>query len=658
MTPSPALFLAFRAALYLALLTAARLALIARFASDTPCGALAKALVLGLRFDARLVAVLTLAALPFVFFARTAPWSPARRVRLAWVGAETLIALTLVGFILADFGHYAYLTERINGGMLGLARDVREAAGMVWQSYPVLPLTLLAAALTAACVWGVRQAARRAPLAARTRRRAAAQALGATVVCAACIHGNAGQYPLRWSEASGLPRPADAMSLNPVLNFFDTLAFANKGPRPGDDLPYRPLMQARLGAGGAGATPYERLQPGATAPLPANLNVVVVLMESFSGYRSSVFDNPLDPTPVLAGLARDGMSFDRHFTAHFGTARGVFSLMTGVPDVQLAQTATRNPRAARHRFPLEDLGFAEKHYFIGGSTSWANVRGVLLGTVPDLRLHEESDFKSPRSDVWGVADGDLLPEAAGMLSAARGPFFAVIQTASNHRPYTIPDRHLAAVPRSQYTREQLDAAGFTESTEVDGFRYMDWSVGRLLEEAKKGGWHDDTLFVFLGDHGITGKAGKNMPEAFRALPFTTGHTPLILYCPKHLKPARVSTPCMQADVLPTVAALFGKPTTQRALGRNVLSPDTPAPLAFMIDHNRGPELAVFDGRFHAVTGPKETSPVKLHDTESSDIAADVAAQHPEKAAELARLARAHYQAAAYMLTNNGKDSRR
>lgn len=659
MTPDPALFLALRAALLLALLTLARVALIARFASDIPSGALADALAMGLRFDARLVAVLTLAALPFVFFKRTAPWSESARVRRAWIGAEALVTLALVVFIMADFGNYAYLTERLNGGMLGLARDVREAVAMVWQSYPVVPLTLLAAALTAGFVWALRLAARRTPSTSRGIPGTAGRAVAAAGLCAACIHGSLGQYPLRWSDAVNLPRPADAMSLNPVLNFFDTLAFARKGPRPGDDLPTRPLMQSRLGAAGAGATPYERTQPGCAAPLPANLNVVVVVMESFSGYRSSVFGNPLDPTPVMAALARDGVSFERHFTAHFGTARGVFSLMTSVPDVQLGNTATRNPRAARHRFPLADLGFAEKHYFIGGSTSWANVRGTLLGTVPDLRIHEEGAFRSPRTDVWGVADGDLLPEAAGMLTGATRPFFAVIQTASNHRPYTIPDRHLGAVPRRQYTSEQLDEAGFTESIEVDGFRYMDWSVGRLIEEAKKGGWYDDTLFVFVGDHGITGKAGVNMPPMFRALPsFTTGHTPLILHCPKHLKPARVSAPCMQVDILPTVAALFGKPTTQRALGRDVLAPGAARPLAFMIDHNRGPEVAVFDGRFHAVTTPGEKSAVKLYDTQSADIARDVSSLHPQEAAELGELARAHYQTAAHMLTNNGKESRR
>lgn len=656
MIPAPIRFLLLRAARYFTFMTLARVVMTARFAHDLPAASIRDSLLLGARFDLRLVAILTLAAAPFALVPACAPAGERRRARLVWAGAESLLALALTLVVFADFGHYAYLVERLNGGVITLLKDPREALGMVWQSYPVVTLAFAAAALTALMLLGHRLERRALLAAPASRKRTAFATLALALAGAGLIHGRFGQYPLRWSETSTLTPPvAGAMALNPALHFYDTLIFARGGgSRPGDDLPTRELMRARLGADGSGATPYERRQPGSAHPLPAGLNVVLVVMESFSGYRSSVFGNPLNPTPVMAKLADEGVSFRNHFTAHPGTARGVFTLVTGVPDVQLGDTASRNPRAARHRFALEDLGFAEKHYFIGGSTRWANVRGVLTGTIPGLKIHEEDDLRSARTDVWGVADGDLLPEAAMRLAKAKRPFFAIIQTASNHRPYSIPDHHLPYVPRITRTREQLDAAGFEDDAQADGFRYMDWSVGRLMEEAKRAGWADDTLFVFVGDHGITGKAGVNMPEAWRVLPFTTGHTPLILHCPKHLRPAVVSTPCMQADVLPTVAALFGKPTVQRGIGRDALAPDAARDaLAFMIDHQRGPELAVFDGRFHAVTGPKPDAPVRLHDTTSADIARDVAATHPDIARRLGELARAHYHTAAYMLVNNG-----
>lgn len=189
-------------------------------------------------------------------------------------------------------------------------------------------------------------------------------------------------------------------------------------------------------------------------------------------------------------------------------------------------------------------------------------------------------------------------------------------------------------------------------------RYMDWSVGRLIEESKAAGWHDDTLFVFVGDHGITGRAGANMPEAFRALPFTTGHTPLIFYSPGRIAPGRNTEPCMQADVLPTLAGFFEGGFTLRCLGRDVRGPaPVGGPLSFHINHTKGPEVAVFDGRWYAVTGVKASDPVSLHDTQSADIAKNVAAENPERARELGDWARAHYHVAAQMLTNNGVEAK-
>lgn len=654
--PRPARHLALRGIFWFSLFVLARAAFTLRFARELPAGALAESAALGLRFDLRPAAILTLVALPFCLLRASSPLSGYRAVRIAWRVFDGLCALALATFVMADFGHYAYLTERLNAGILGLAADKREAFGMVWQSYPIVRMTLGGLFFAVSVSWVLAKLARSCDGEPGRWRRTAFTALGALLLGALVIHGRFGQYPLRWSAAAEIDPPkAGAMALNPVLNFFDTLSTAGKGPGEGDELPYRKLLQTRLGADGTGATPYERVSLPGPSPLPRKLNVVLVILESCSGYRTSVFGNPLDPTPELAKIAKEGLLFDRHFTAHAGTARGVFTLISGVTDVQLGNTASRNPRAARHRFSLADHGFAEKHYFIGGSTSWANVRGVLRGTMPRIVIHEEGDFSAPSADVWGVSDADLLPEAAGYLASAKKPFFAVIQTASNHRPYTIPERYLNEHPRREFSTEQLRSAGFEDALQYDGMHYMDWSVGRLLAAAKKGGWFDETLFVFVGDHGITGVPGKNMPAYFSINAFTQGHTPLIYYCPKYLAPGVDHTPCIQADVLPTAAGFFEGRTVLRGLGRNLRDGRPVTPAAFMINHYGGPEVSVFDGRFYAVTRPGENSPVKLYEVEV-DAAKEVSTSYPEKAHELGVLARAHYQGAAFMLTRNGGES--
>src|SRR5690606_18196392 len=62
-------------------------------------------------------------------------------------------------------------------------------------------------------------------------------------------------------------------------------------------------------------------------------NVVIVQLESFASYKTSLSGNPLDPTPHFAALAREGLYFPNFFVPHTGTARAVFATTTGTPDV-------------------------------------------------------------------------------------------------------------------------------------------------------------------------------------------------------------------------------------------------------------------------------------------------------------------------------------
>jgi len=63
-------------------------------------------------------------------------------------------------------------------------------------------------------------------------------------------------------------------------------------------------------------------------------NVVVVICESFSAYKSSMWGNPLNTTPFFNEMCAKGIFFDRCFTPTYGTARGVWAVITGMPDVE------------------------------------------------------------------------------------------------------------------------------------------------------------------------------------------------------------------------------------------------------------------------------------------------------------------------------------
>src|SRR5690606_30570339 len=77
---------------------------------------------------------------------------------------------------------------------------------------------------------------------------------------------------------------------------------------------------------------------------------------------------------------------------------------------------------------------------VGGSAGWANINGLIMQSIDDIKLYEGGYWKAPNVDVWGISDLELFRESDQILRALPEdkPFFAYIQTAGNHRPFTIP----------------------------------------------------------------------------------------------------------------------------------------------------------------------------------------------------------------------------
>ena len=68
-----------------------------------------------------------------------------------------------------------------------------------------------------------------------------------------------------------------------------------------------------------------------------------------------MYGNPLNTTPFFADMCKQGVFFNRAFSPAYGTARGVWATITGVPDVQLGKTSSRNPAAVNQHTIINDF---------------------------------------------------------------------------------------------------------------------------------------------------------------------------------------------------------------------------------------------------------------------------------------------------------------
>ncbi len=606
---------------------------------------------LGVAFDIRWICFLLLPIVLFSFVPKFSPYSSdtAKKVWTAYLAVSTFVVIFFFG---ADYGHFAYVSTRLNASALNFAEDAKISAEMLWESYPLfwMMLGLVIVGYTFFKMYN------------RTHQRVEKNNshkeidyrrnwyLMVTFFMALGIYGSFSFKPLKRDDAFILRDNFKAyLALNPLQNFFTTLRFRQPQMTDLKVKDYYPLINDFLQLDNKNADGYSRsIFPG-SGSLESKPNIVLVVCESFSMYKTSMSGNTLNATPYFNQMTKDGIFFNRCFTPHFATARGMFATLTGIPDVQMSKFSTRNEESLDQHTIINNFEDYNKHYFIGGSSEFNNYRG-LIGNIKDVQIHEEGSFKSPKVNVWGLSDKDLFLEANKVFTTEQKPFFAIIQTAGNHRPYTIPETD-KDFQRKELPKDTLLKYGFLSSEEYNAMRYFDYSFQNFIETAKKQSYFHNTIFVFVGDHGIAGNARSVYPNVWTDQRLSDEHVPLLLYAPSLLLPQQRTEVVSQIDVLPTIAGLVHQPYTNTTLGRNLLDPQKKNNAAFVIYHDEEKIGWVTDSFYYmkSLRFPEEA----LYPL-NSNTANWTKQQQTEIKQKTSVMVSGFYETAKWMLVNNKK----
>ena len=605
---------------------------------------LLKALYLGFKFDLRLALLL---CLPLALLGWIALFDPARRraARIAWLAYLATAQCVVLLAYFVDFGHYAYARVRLNASFLDHLTPVGVAARVAWETYPILPGVLGLALLTFAYAWVAGGAARRtlAPAAnplGKWARRATVAVFAALYVLG--IWGKWSWYPLRWSEAYfSASEAVAALALNPVLFLSDTAENRSAPYDEGKVREHYAYTASLLGikTPDSGELDFARYVTPTRKPA-ARYNLVVIHLESFAAFKSGTFGNRLNATPHFDAIAKDGLLFTNFFVPEVPTARSVFEMLTGIPDVNPTTTASRNPLVVNQHTLVNALEGYEKYYFLGGSATWGNIRGLFAHNIPGLHIFEEGDYDAPQVDGWGVSDVVLFDKAHRAFRDETKPFFAFVQTAGNHRPYSIPEDHPG------FELAQVDAAalaenGFDGAAAYNGLRYLDFSLGAFFAKAREAPYFKNTVFLMYGDHGNP----STQQTPWEQLLLTGYHVPCVIYAPGLVKGGRrIDFTASLPDSLPTALSLIGVPYLNTALGRDLLDLG-PGDRHFSLIGHTG----VLDDEFYFRLDPGGP---RLFRYRSEKGAEDVHERFPEKVAELQRLQQALYETSKYMLYHN------
>ena len=294
---------------------------------------------------------------------------------------------------------------------------------------------------------------------------------------------------------------------------------------------------------------------------------------------------------------------------------------------------------------------------MGGSASWRNVRGLLINNIPDIKLIEQEDLDYPRLDVWGISDNDLFKAADKTFQSIESsePFFAIIQTATNHRPYSIPE-NIEGFILKDFDKTVLSNAGFDSQKQYNAMRMLDHAVGEFISNAKAAPYFKNTIFLFFGDHGTSDPRALHMAPSDFDLKLRSFQVPFFIYSPELIEGGIVRSDISQlVDILPTVNGLAGNSYVNRTMGRDLLNDIIPSdPLALMINKKMATQHIAVVGQEYYLSMSKDGSDIQLHDLWSDEPLVDVKVKYPEITRSYSQRLESIYETAKYMLYHNKK----
>ncbi len=318
------------------------------------------------------------------------------------------------------------------------------------------------------------------------------------------------------------------------------------------------MVQSNLsGAGTIEQNPIARFQD--SPDRDEKTNIVLVLMESFSAEKMGLYGNEKNMTPHFDEIAKNGWSFSNFYSAGIHTYNGIYSSLFGHPALlkQHAMKKVQIPKMYGFSQVLKEHDYYTA-YFTTHDDQFDNVGGFLYENKFDI-IYSEKDYPSDQVlSTLGVPDHYLyeygIEKIDGFHQKGK-PFFATFMTGSDHPPYTIP--------------ENIDFDSDTEDIQDRVVEYVDWAIQRFIDSAKTREWFDETVFVFVADHGVRVNDPYLMPLSYH-------HIPCVMYQPSRIKKGKVIEGLGgQIDLIPTLADYIGVDFHNYTLGVNLLQEERP-----------------------------------------------------------------------------------
>jgi lipoteichoic acid synthase len=292
-----------------------------------------------------------------------------------------------------------------------------------------------------------------------------------------------------------------------------------------------------------------RLKP---TPRTRRRHVALIHLESTRERSVTPYAADIGTTPYLAALAKDSLLIERAYTTITHTSNAITSVNSGLypsPDTDIVEA---EPGGIPDRCLAELLG--EQGY----KSAWFQSAERTFENRPQLvenfgyrhQAYEESmnhrGFQ--KANYLGYEDDIVLGSSRAWLEEnASSPTLVTYLGVTPHDDYRPIDR---------YGRKRFSSRAMLDRY-LNNIHYDDFWVKNIIEQYKRLGLYEDTVFVIYGDHGeafgehgVYHHDGAIWEEGLRV--------PLIVHDPKRFDGGeRIQGPAHHLDIAPTIVDMLG-----------------------------------------------------------------------------------------------------
>ena len=339
-------------------------------------------------------------------------------------------------------------------------------------------------------------------------------------------------------------------------------------------------------------------------------NVIVFLLDTLRADHLGVYGYERETTPSLDQFAKENIMFKYAVTAAPWTPPSVASLLTGM----YVSSHGLMPPSSRDEASKAEVKLSAKAITLQQILKKDGYSTAAVSSNPWISKDFGFDvgFGSfvyiPRSPAEKVnaAAFKVLDE----LKENGTPFFLYLHYLDPHDPYTPPESHQKLFVEPIKIRNYSDEMQGQIRLYDQEIRYMDDSLGKMIQHLKDIGVYDNSIIVILGDHGEQFEEHgytRHGNQVFN----TETHVPLLMHLPHDSEAGKVIDHTVSViDIFPTILGLLHIETpTAAKLGISLLDEESQSKRAGVmseISHKMNQRSFVnYEGKKLIVGGNKE-----------------------------------------------------